>query len=88
MQRVKDDQLLKECNKIRDKVNKSIKKGFGSKPVYNEKKISENKTKVLYRHYQYKFFMIVKCTNKILIVFVDQQYSSNNANTLSKETKK
>ena len=33
----KYDQLLKEYNKIQDKVSKIIKKGFDSKPVYNAK---------------------------------------------------
>ena len=34
---IKDDELLEEYNKIWDKVNNSIKKGFNSEPVYNEK---------------------------------------------------
>ena len=34
---IKDDELLEECNEIWEKVNKSIKKEFGSEPVYDEK---------------------------------------------------
>ena len=38
-----DDKLLKKCNKIQDKVRNNIKKGFDTKPEYNEKYL---KTKV------------------------------------------
>ena len=34
---IKDDDLLKKYNEIWEKVKNSIKKEFGSKPVYNEK---------------------------------------------------
>ena len=34
---IKDDKLLKKCNEIWKKVSSSIKKGFDSEPVYNEK---------------------------------------------------
>ena len=34
---IKDDSLFKRYNKIWNKVNNSIKKGFASKPVYNDK---------------------------------------------------
>ena len=41
---IKDDELLEKYNKIWDKINNIIKKGFDSEPVYNEK-YQETKTK-------------------------------------------
>ena len=40
---IKDDELLEKYNKIWKKVSNSIKKGFDSEPVYNEKYL---KTKI------------------------------------------
>ena len=34
---IKNDELLEKYNEIWDKVSFTIKKGFDSKPVYNEK---------------------------------------------------
>ena len=34
---IKNDEFLDKYNKILDKVSKVIKKGFDSKPVYNNK---------------------------------------------------
>ena len=34
---IKDHKLLEKCNEIWKKVSSSIKKGFDSEPVYNEK---------------------------------------------------
>ena len=34
---IKDDELLKKCNKIWEKAKNSLKKEFHSEPVYNEK---------------------------------------------------
>ena len=34
---IKDDELLEKYNEIWEKVRNSIKKGFDSDPVYNEK---------------------------------------------------
>ena len=34
---IKDDELLKKDNEIREKVKNSIEKEFDSEPVYNEK---------------------------------------------------
>ena len=34
---IKDDELLKKCNEIWEKVKNSIEKEFDSEPVYNEK---------------------------------------------------
>ena len=34
---IKDEELLEKYNKIWDKISNSIRKGFDSKPVYNEK---------------------------------------------------
>ena len=40
----KDDELLEKYNEIQKKVSNTIKKGFDSEPVYNEKYL-ETKTK-------------------------------------------
>ena len=40
---INDDELLKKFNEIWEKVKNSIKKEFGSEPVYNEKYL---KTKI------------------------------------------
>ena len=40
---IKDDEVLEKYNKISDKGSNSIKKGFDSEPVYNEKYL---KTKI------------------------------------------
>ena len=40
---IKNEELLEEYNEIWDKVSNSMKKGFNSEPVYNEKHI---KTKI------------------------------------------
>ena len=34
---IKDDELLEKYNEIQEKVKNSLKKEFGSKPIYNEK---------------------------------------------------
>ena len=34
---IKDDKLLEKCNEIWKKVSSTLKKGFDSEPVYNEK---------------------------------------------------
>ena len=34
---IKDDELLEKYNEIWEKVSSSIKKGFDSEPIYNEK---------------------------------------------------
>ena len=34
---IKDDELLEKYNEIWEKVSNSIKKGFDSEPIYNEK---------------------------------------------------
>ena len=40
---IKVNELLEKCNRIWNKVNSSMKKGFDSGPVYNEKYL---KTKI------------------------------------------
>ena len=42
---IKDDELLETFNEIWEKVCNSIKKGFDSEPVYNEKYL---KTKIIF----------------------------------------
>ena len=39
---IKDDHLLKRYNKIWNKINSSIEKGFTSKHVYNDKYFKTN----------------------------------------------
>ena len=34
---IKDDELLEKYNEIWEKIKNSLKKEFGSKPIYNEK---------------------------------------------------
>ena len=59
--------------RIWDKISSSIKKGFDSEPVYNDKYL---KTKI--KSYDRKintFFLTMVFLKKVVIVFVYQQYS-------------
>ena len=44
---IKDDELLKNYNRIWDKVSYSMEKGFDSEPAYNEKYHKENSANIL-----------------------------------------
>ena len=64
----KDNELLEKYNEIWDKVSNTIKKGFDSKPVYNEKYF-KTKMKSCEGKVNTNFLMI-KCQRRVLITFV------------------
>ena len=41
---IKDNKLLEKYHEIWDKASKSIKKGFDSEPIYNEKYLKTKNT--------------------------------------------
>ena len=60
---IHDEELLKKCNEIWDKISNLLKKGFNSEPVYNYKYI---KTK------------IKTCNNRIITNFQDNKIPKDN----------
>ena len=67
---IKGDELLKNLNEMWEKVKNSIKKGFDSKPVYNEKYL---KAKIKsYMEKSTQIFTIMKYQEKTLNLFVYQ----------------
>ena len=67
---MRDDELLLKYNEIWEKVRNSIKiEEFEYKPVYNEKYLKAKLTS-----YKGKIFTLLKYQNKVLIVFLYQQY--------------
>ena len=45
---IEDDDLLKKCNTIWDKVSSNVKKEFDSKLVYYKKRFFENQNKIVH----------------------------------------
>ena len=65
-----DDELLLKHNEIWEKLRNTIKiEEIESQPVYNEKYL---KAKLIF--YKGNIFTVLKYQNKVLIVFVYQQY--------------
>ena len=65
-----DDGLLLKYKEIWEKVRNSIKiEEIESKPVYNEKYLKAKLTS-----YKEKIFTVLKYQNKVLILFLYQQY--------------
>ena len=70
---IKDNELLEKCNKTWVKVGSTIKKGFDSEPVYNEKylktKIKSYKGKVNTNFHNDKIGSHCMCQSVVLISF-------------------
>ena len=63
---IKDNKMLENDNEIWDKISNTIKKGFHSKPAYNEKYL---KIKIKFYEESLQIFIMIKCQKKVLVVF-------------------
>ena len=67
---IKDDELLKKCNEIWEKVKNSLKKEFDSEPVYNKQNL---KAKIKsYNGKSTQIFTKIKYQKIVLDLFVYQ----------------
>ena len=69
---IKDDELLEKYNEIRDKVSNSVKKGFHSESLYNEKYLKSEIESCEEKSTQ--IFMVIRYQRKVFVASVYQYH--------------